>query len=172
MTVLAIIGVILGMIGASPVILKAFISLFYRPDIRIFFPPVNDLPPVYSGNIVTSTAISFGPHILNKSGRSLRLRVNLVPDRIVNLKTEADRFGYVKPEKGKIVFVPVLTSFDMRTKTEEIEFPSDFYECELGFPFMISGIFTLEVIVYPKIALSEFKWLTFLSFLGSVKIRV
>ena len=161
----------MGIIGASPVILKALIYLSYQPDIRIFFPPVNDLPSVYSGGVVTYPTISFGPHILNKSRRSLRLRVNLVPDRIVQLEAEVGRFGYFKPERGKLVYVPYFTSFDMRTKTEEMEFPSDFYEAELPLPFVISEDFTLYVIVYPRIALSEFKWLTFLNFLGSVNLR-
>jgi hypothetical protein len=171
MTALTIIGVILGIIGASPVILKALIYLFYSPDIKIFFPPVNNLPSVYSGGVVTYPTNSVGPHIINKSGRSLRLKIKLVPDRIVELKTGFERLGYFKPERGKFVYMPFFTSFDMTTKTEEMEFPSDFYETELPLPFIISQDFTLDIIVYPTIEVSEFKWLTFLNFLGSTSLR-
>jgi hypothetical protein len=160
MTLAVLISLIIGSIGAIgaiPLILKAFFYLLYKPDIRIFFPPINNLPSIQSGGIVGNRNLISGIHIVNKSGKHLSLRAKLMPDRPVKWTSDANRFGYVTVQSGKFVYVPYFLSGDGRTWSEEGELPSDFYECALPFPFETSEGFTLEVILYPKIALSEFK---------------
>jgi len=79
MLILSICGVILGIIGAMggfPTILKWIIYSFYKPDIRIYFPSINNLPPVYSGGVVKASdripSVTFGPHIINRSGKTIK----------------------------------------------------------------------------------------------------
>jgi len=158
----------IGAIGAIPLILKGFLYLLYKPDIRIFFPPINNLPSIQSGGIVGNLNLISGIHIINKSGKHLSVRARLIPDRPVGWRSDANRFGYFTVQGGSFVYLPYFLSGDMRTWSEEGEFPSDFYECALPFPFETSEGFSLKVILYPKIALSEFK---LPRFLGTLELK-
>ena len=158
-TLALVLGVI-GAIGGFPAILKWCIYSFYRPRIMVFFPPVNNLPPVYPGGTVKASdrifGPQFGPHIINKSGKTLKLRVEFIPDKIVIEDTDATKFGSFKVKNGKLIYTPFFVLENMKTLSEEREFPSDFFELALPFPYKVTEEFILNIIIYPKIHLSEF----------------
>lgn len=172
MTLPVLISLILGsigVIGAIPLMLKGLLYLLYKPDIRVFFPPVNNLPAVHSGGIVGNRYLTAGIHVINKSGKHVRLRGKLIPDRVVGMRSDIDRFGYFTVQGGMPVYIPYFVSANMRSWSEYGEFPSDFYECALPFPFETTPEgFTLKAILYPEIALSEFK---LPRFLGTLELK-
>ncbi len=94
---------IIRVVGGIPVIAKCLLYYFYHPDVKIFFPPVGNLSPINSGGIVTSDPIFgiFGPHIINKSGKTLKLKVEFTTNKFIVENDSAKSFGYFKNRKGK-----------------------------------------------------------------------
>lgn len=82
--------------------------------------------------------------------------MEFIPDKAIEEIEDAIKFGYFRVKGGKLMYTPYFVSENMRMLSEEREFPSDFFELGLPFPYRVNEEFTLSIIIYPKIALSEF----------------
>jgi len=160
--VISLIITLVALIASLPYLSKFFVYLVYRPQLEIFFPPPNEIK--MRAEIVERTEIKWSELTTGKRGKFNPLNIHLKDKRALNIEI---KFIIDKPwklkenmkkyftEDGLVGGYPQKGGFWYKSKSFHL---SGYSTLSLAFPFKPQPEeCSLEVIVYPKIHLSEFR---------------